>query len=205
VGTPIAVAGGVRTTLSLLFLATVTACTPAQRMATGTIVSGVGGLVVVGSVVSMTTGPCDTFNEGTTCTKSKPATAAEGLAGVGVGLGLGLVGILLMTARIHSDSSPAAATPNVGKPSSEHPTRLEELDAIGMAVAELTLNGLDGARLVEVYHAETDLRVVGANAELSGLSLRTAKDRRWQAIRVCYDFDERWRVTRINTRASCLP
>lgn len=174
-------------------------------MATGTIVSGVGGLVVVGSVVSMTTGPCDTFNEGTTCTNSKPASAAEGLAGVGVGLGLSLVGILLMAAGSHSESSPAAATPDVPKPPSEAPTGLEKLDAIGMAVAELTLNGLDGASLVEVYHAETDVRVVGSNAELSGLRVRTAKDRSWQAIRVCYDFDDRWRVTRIDTRGSCLP
>lgn len=151
----------------------------------------------------MATGPC-VLKDGTqSCNDAKPATAAEGLTGIGVGLVIGLVGVLIIASGPQSESSSSSATPDAFDPPAAPPTVLERNQAIGMAVAELTLEGVGGAKLVSVDDTKSRLEVDGAYAELSGLQVRTTKHAAGQMLRACYEFDGEWRVVSFSKKSWC--
>jgi hypothetical protein len=200
----------VRTTFISLLLVTAVGCTPAQRTATGGAIA-LGGLgITVVSLASMTRWSCQKqFDGREVCTDDQePTPPGVAMSGAALGLGVVVLGLALVATADAGGGSPIAAKPDAPELPPAPPTPLEKTDALGMAIARLTLEGVNifarRAKLLGVDDSQSNLRVDGAHAELSSLRVRTDLDARWRTLRACYEFDREWRVVRFGTTpAAC--
>ncbi len=112
---------------------------------------------------------------------------------------------------------PPPATPTPAPPG--NPTKLDETDAVAMAVALLVLRGAPPvrrwgvgagsnsnsrpAKLLGVDDTQTNLYLEGAHAELWNLRIRTASDQTWRTVGACYEYENGWRLTSLGTTLGC--
>jgi hypothetical protein len=207
-GTLLALGDRVRTTLALLFLATVTACTPAQRMVTGAGITAVG-LGVSSLAVDGMVGTCaQQIGGGQVCTRStNPTPPSVGFPIVFAGLGVALLGGVVMLTADKQSASSSTAPPATAAPPLPVPIELQRADAVGMAVARITLEGVNPysqrAQLLEMDDSQCRLKVDGQHAELTALRVRTSLDEAWVTVHACYELDGQWRLSSLGTTPGC--
>lgn len=122
------------------------------------------------------------------------------------GVGTALVGgVLLATASGQSEEQltgiPAAPAPP------DEPTVLDGTEAVGMAIAQLVLVGLDSdvkpSTLLGVDDTQVKVRSEGRRAELWNLRIRTAADETWRVVAACYEYKHDWQLVSLGTTLGC--
>jgi hypothetical protein len=206
-GTSLALRAAVRTKIVICAFVATAACAPAQRTAVGAGMAGAGLLVSSAAIESMAE-PCREYGEQHTCLDPRKAHASEGIAVVLSGLGVAVVGGAIL-ASAHETSPLRPAFSSETDPRPETPTSLDKSDAIGMALAQLVLVGIDGNRkpgkLLEVDDTRSTLTTVGRHAELSKLRVRVASDGSWLTLAACYEYENDWQVSSLGTTTACGP
>jgi hypothetical protein len=122
------------------------------------------------------------------------------------GLSLVVLGGLVLATASEQCEQPPNEPPTVPAPP-DRPTVLDGSDAVGMAIAQLVLVGLDNdakpPELLGVDDAQVVVRTTGRRAELSNLRIRTAADESWRSIAACYEYVYEWELTSVGTVAGC--
>lgn len=191
-----------------VLLITTAACSPAGRMAAGGTVAGAGALVTAAALAGMA-GVCAQNGEQQQyrpCDNSKPTSPSVGVPIAAGGVGMVVLGGVIMAGGIRANTNDVPRSESFTEPApSEKPTPLPETDAVGMAVAWLTIAGIDGKRvkLLGVDGKQSHLDVDGTHAELWNLRVHTAADHEWLRVGACYEFDQEWKVTSLGT-APCV-
>lgn len=120
---------------------------------------------------------------------------------------MALLGGLLVASSAEQPPAPARASDVVDAPPDE-PTSLDQVDAIGMAVAELVLNGVDGdakpSKLLELDDTRSRLFVDEGRAELWNLRVHKVDDT-WLTLFGCYEYEGGWQLKSLSRTPGCAP
>lgn len=193
-----------------LWLLTAVACSPAQRAIVGGVI-GTAGLGVAGSSIdSMVFPSCrlrDDQHHDYCVEYNATLSPKEGLPLLAGGLGVALLGGVLLVTALPSEPPPTK-TPIVPA-SPDRPVVLNETDAVGMAVAQLVLVGLDSeskpSRLLGVDQTQVRIIAKDRRAELWNLRIRTVADETWRSVGACYEYEHEWRLKSLGTTSGCPP
>ena len=91
--------------------------------------------------------------------------------------------------------------------SPDEPTILDGTDAVGMAIAQLVLVGLNSdakpSKLLGVDDAQVRVHAKGRHAELWNLRIRTVANETWRSVGACYEYEHEWRLTSLRATPGC--
>jgi hypothetical protein len=136
---------------------------------------------------------------------SKPVSRKVAVPIAFGGVGAVLLGGLLVVTAVRSDL-PRLSPPDPVVPP-QRLTPLEPTDAVGMALAQLVVEGIDGdgkpSKLLDVDDTDITLSGQGTRAELGNLRVQTAADGSWRALSACYEYESEWRLVALGTGPAC--
>jgi len=190
--------------LALAFaLLSPSACSPAQRRATGATIAALGLVTTYVTVSSAERCTDQRGPNGYRDCRYEPKPLSDDVAAPVAlgGLGAVIVGGVLVASGL-GPSKPKAA-PRVAVRSEERQEPLDADTASGLALARLVLGSVDANHepraILEVAN-RGHVHVQGRFAELSDLQLRRAPSGTLETLTVCLEYREIWRVERIQKR-----
>jgi len=179
------------------------ACSPAQRRATGATIAALG---LVTTYVTVSSAERCTDRHGPNgyrdCQFEPKPLSDDVAAPVALGgLGAVIVGGVLVASGLGSQKP--KPPPAVVVPVEEHRELLDADTASGLALARLVVGSVDAKhepRAILDVSNPGQLRVHGRYAELSGLQVRRAPSGTVETLTVCLEYRTSWRVERIQKR-----
>lgn len=186
-----------------LALLSSSACSPAQRRATGATIAALGLVTTYVTVSSAAQCSDRRGPNGYRDCQLQPKPLSDDVAAPVAlgGLGAVIVGGVLVASGLGPDR-PKPTAPIV-VPVEERQELLDVNTASGLALARLVIGSVDTKHepraILDVAH-RGHLHVRGRYAELSGLQVRRAPSATLETLTVCLEYRSSWRVERIQKR-----